>query len=96
VHTIRTEQGWLIWYSFGLQAAKAMGSVSILGRSKYVVSSPQRQRARLLIQWVAGALSPGVKQLGRETDHSPPSSARVKNERSYCHFPKRFHSVVHY
>jgi hypothetical protein len=30
------------------------------------------------IQRVPGALSLGVKQLGREADHSPPSSAEVK------------------
>jgi hypothetical protein len=30
------------------------------------------------IQWVAGALSLGVKRPGREADHSPPSSADVK------------------
>jgi hypothetical protein len=30
------------------------------------------------IQWVPGALSPGVKQPGLEADHSPPSSAEVK------------------
>jgi hypothetical protein len=30
------------------------------------------------IQWVQGALSLGVKRPGRETDHSPPSSAEVK------------------
>jgi hypothetical protein len=29
-------------------------------------------------QWVPGALSLGVKRLGREADHSPPSSAEVK------------------
>jgi hypothetical protein len=32
------------------------------------------------IQWVPGALSWGVKWPGREADHSPPSSAEVKNE----------------
>jgi hypothetical protein len=31
------------------------------------------------IQWVAGARSPGVKRPGRETDHSPPSRAKIKN-----------------
>jgi hypothetical protein len=31
------------------------------------------------IQWVSGILSPGVKRPRRETDHSPPSSAEVKN-----------------
>jgi hypothetical protein len=30
------------------------------------------------IQWVPGALSPEVKQPGREVDHSPPTSAEVK------------------
>jgi hypothetical protein len=30
------------------------------------------------IQWVPGALSMGVKRQGREADHSPPSSAEVK------------------
>jgi hypothetical protein len=29
-------------------------------------------------QWVPGALSLGVKRQGREADHSPPSSTRVK------------------
>jgi hypothetical protein len=31
-----------------------------------------------LFQWVSGALSLGVKRPGREADHSPPSSAEVK------------------
>jgi hypothetical protein len=31
------------------------------------------------IQWVPGALSPGLKRLGRVADHSPPISAEVKN-----------------
>jgi hypothetical protein len=35
------------------------------------------------IQWVPGALSLGVKRSGREADHSPPSSAEVKNAWSY-------------
>jgi hypothetical protein len=30
------------------------------------------------MQWVPGALSLGVKWPGREADHSPPSSAEVK------------------
>jgi hypothetical protein len=30
------------------------------------------------IQWVPGALSLGVKRPRREADHSPPSSAEVK------------------
>jgi hypothetical protein len=31
------------------------------------------------IQWVPGALSLAVRRAGREADHSPPSSAEVKN-----------------
>jgi hypothetical protein len=31
------------------------------------------------IQWVSGTLSLGVKRPGREADHSPPSSAEVKD-----------------
>jgi hypothetical protein len=31
------------------------------------------------LQWVPGALYPGVKRPGREADHSPPSIAKVKN-----------------
>jgi hypothetical protein len=30
------------------------------------------------IQWVPGALSPGVKHLGHEVDHSPPPSVKLK------------------
>jgi hypothetical protein len=30
------------------------------------------------IQWVPGALSPGVKRQRREANHSPPTSAEVK------------------
>jgi hypothetical protein len=35
------------------------------------------------ILWVQGALSVGVNRPGREADHSPPSSAKVKNAWSY-------------
>jgi hypothetical protein len=31
------------------------------------------------IQWIPGALSLGVKQLGCEAGHLPPSSAEIKN-----------------
>jgi hypothetical protein len=40
------------------------------------------------IQWVPGALSLGVKRQGRESDHSPPSSADVKNVWSYTSTPQ--------
>jgi hypothetical protein len=31
------------------------------------------------MQWVPGAISPGVKRLGSEADHSLPISAEIKN-----------------
>jgi hypothetical protein len=47
------------------------------------------------IQWVPGALSLGVKRPGREADHSPPSSAEVKNGRSWTSTPPiGLHGVV--
>jgi hypothetical protein len=39
------------------------------------------------IQWVPGALSPGVKWQGREADHSPPTSAEVKKMWIYISTP---------
>jgi hypothetical protein len=40
------------------------------------------------IQWVPRVLSLGVKRLGREADHSPPSSAEVKERvEVYLHSP---------
>ena len=41
----------------------------------------------LLLRTVTAALSPAVKQLGHEANHSPPSSAEVKNERSCTSTP---------
>jgi hypothetical protein len=43
------------------------------------------------IQWILGALSLGVKRPGREADHSPPSSADVKEcVNIYLHSPNTF------
>jgi hypothetical protein len=39
------------------------------------------------MKWVLVALSPGVKRLGCEADHSPPSSTEVKNALSYTSIP---------
>jgi hypothetical protein len=39
------------------------------------------------IQWIWGAFSLGVKQTGHETDHSPPTSAKVKNMWMYASTP---------
>jgi hypothetical protein len=57
---------------------------SILGRGREFSSSPPRPDGSTepSMQWVSGILSRGagrVKRPGREADHSPPSSAEVKN-----------------
>jgi hypothetical protein len=39
-------------------------------------------------QWLPGALSLGVKLPGREADHSPPSTAEIKNSWSYTTTPQ--------
>jgi hypothetical protein len=39
------------------------------------------------IQWVPGALSPAVKWLGHENNHSPPISAKVKKTQIYTSTP---------
>jgi hypothetical protein len=52
------------------------------GVKNFLFSTPSRQvmgPTQLPIQWVTGALSPGVKLPGREADHSPQTSAKVKN-----------------
>jgi hypothetical protein len=47
------------------------------------------------IQWIPGDLSLGIKRPRRETDHSPPSGAEVKNAWSYTSTsPIRLHGVV--
>ena len=39
------------------------------------------------VQWGMGVISPGIKWLGSRTDHSPPSSVKVKNGWSYTSIP---------
>jgi hypothetical protein len=46
------------------------------------------------IQWVPGAISPGIKRPGREAGHSPPSSLEVKNGEIYLHSPICLHGIV--
>jgi len=55
-------------------------------------SRPALGPTRSPIQWVLGALIPGVKRPGRESDHSPPPSAEVKSYTSTP--PIRLHGVV--
>jgi hypothetical protein len=49
-------------------------------------SRPALRSTQPPIQWEPEALSPGVKRPGREVDHSPPTSAEVKNYDMVCEF----------
>jgi hypothetical protein len=58
-------------------------------------SRPALGPTQLPIQWVTGNLSLLIKRPGREADHSPPPSAKVKNAWSYIYTPPiRLHGVV--
>jgi hypothetical protein len=47
------------------------------------------------IQWIPGALSLDVKWPRHDVDHSPPSSAKVKNAKHYTSTPPiRLHDMV--
>jgi hypothetical protein len=48
------------------------------------IATPVWGSTQPLIQWVSGALSPGVKWLGREADQSPPTSAKVNKTWIYA------------
>jgi hypothetical protein len=50
--------------------------------------------AQIPIQWVPGPLSLGITRPRREADHSPPSSAEVRNAWRYTSTPIRLHGLV--
>jgi hypothetical protein len=55
----------------------------------YTMSKPSLGLTQPPIQWLLGALSPGIKRLGREADISPPSNAEVKEcVELYLHSPQ--------
>jgi hypothetical protein len=64
--------GWTIRV-LGFNSWQGMGIFLFITASRMVLGCTQPP-----IQWVPGALSMGVKWLGHEANHSPPSSAKVK------------------
>jgi hypothetical protein len=61
----------------------------LIGSKKCIFSSsrPVLGPSKPPFQWVPGALSPGIKRLVREADHSPPASAEVKKTWIYTSTP---------
>jgi hypothetical protein len=55
------------------------GSIPRSARLFSITSTPAKGSTQVSIWWVTGILSAGVKWQGREADHLPPSSAKVKN-----------------
>jgi hypothetical protein len=58
-----------------------------------IASKPALGPTHPPVKLYRGAHSPGVKQLGREADLSPPCSAKVKNAWSYTSIPIRLRSI---
>jgi hypothetical protein len=72
---------------------------SIPGRGKIslfsIKSRPALGPIQPPIQWVQGALSPGIKRPGRQADRSPSSSNEVNNGGAVApHSPIRVHGAV--
>jgi hypothetical protein len=60
---------------------------SIPGRGNIFLFATALGSTQSPIQYVSRAFTPGVKGPGREVDHSPPSSAEVKNGGAISPFP---------
>jgi hypothetical protein len=82
-----SEQGELIRYRNWLRTGRPSGRSSCPGRGKifllFTLSISALKTTQAPIQWVPVDISPGIKRLGREADHSPPTSAEVKKKCNY-------------
>jgi hypothetical protein len=92
---MRSEPGELSRYSDGLQAGR-LGFDSRQGQdfSVSIASRPALGPTQSLIQWVSGALSPGVKRRGVNLTnqlHLVPMSRIVE---LYLHSPTRLRGIV--
>jgi hypothetical protein len=74
--------GWTIGV-LGFDSRRGLGIFPFTTVSRMALGPTQPP-----IQWVPGTLSLGAKRPGREADHSPPSSAEVKNASSYTSTPQ--------
>jgi hypothetical protein len=80
---IQLFMGFPGWTAEGSELSPGKGKVFLLSTSP----RPTLGSTQPPIQWVTGTLSQGVKQPGREADHSPLTSAKVKNIWSYRSTP---------
>jgi hypothetical protein len=67
----------------GRSSSPGKGKIFLRSTSSRLVLGPTKP----LVLWVPVALSPGVKRPGRDADHSPPTSAEVKNTWNYTSTP---------
>jgi hypothetical protein len=74
---------------YGAQGPRSRNSSPGRGKNFYFSMSckPALRPIQLLIQWVLEALSREVKRPGRETEHSPPTTAEVKRMWVYTSTP---------
>jgi hypothetical protein len=70
-----------------IQEYRILNVVSSISTLFSTSSRPPSGATQPPIQWVPGALSLGVKRLGREADHSLPASAEVKKMWIYTSTP---------
>jgi hypothetical protein len=85
------------WYSTGLWTVWSGVRIPVQAGSFLLTTTfrPSLGPTQPPIQWIQGVLPLGVKWPGREADHSPPSSAEVKNAWSYIFTPPvRLHGVM--
>jgi hypothetical protein len=94
-----SEPGYRSRYSDWLRVGRPRGRSSSPGGVKNFLFSTLSRSAlgptRPPIQWLPAGFSPGVKRPGRESGHSPPGGAEIKEIRIYTSTtPIRFHGVV--
>jgi len=82
-HYVRSRSSSVLWRGYGLDDRS---SIPWKTRDIFFVTSSRpalKPPSQAPIQWVLGALSPGVKRPGCEVDYSHPSSADVTNAWRY-------------
>jgi hypothetical protein len=66
------------WLRAGRPTGRNLGASGGKNFHSFISSRPALGPTQPPIQWVPGALSPGVKRPEHEADHSPQTSAEVK------------------